>query len=83
VTVRRHRARLLLCLAALVAGASGTASRIGAAAAGSEALLGVWVPDAAPRMLMTSNGRTPPLKAASSKIYSERRQRLSKGGCLL
>jgi len=77
--VRRHRVGLLLCVAAFVAGASGTTGQIGAAAAGPEALLGVWVPDAAPRGLLTSKGKTPPLTAAASKLYTERRQRLSKG----
>jgi len=77
--VRRHRVGLLLCVAAFVAGASGTTSRIGAAAAGPEALLGVWVPDAAPRALLTSQGKTPPLTAEASKLYTERRQRLAKG----
>jgi len=77
--VRRHRVGLLLCLAAFVAGTSGTTGKIGAAAAGPEALLGVWVPDAAPRGLLTSKGKTPPLTAAASKLYTERRQRLSKG----
>ena len=77
--MRRHRVGLLLCVAAFVAGASGTAGKIGAAAAGPEALLGVWVPDAAPRALLTSKGKTPPLTAEASKLYTERRQRLSKG----
>ena len=77
--MRRHRVGLLLCVAAFVAGASGTTGKIGAAAAGPEALLGVWVPDAAPRGLLTSKGKTPPLTAAASKLYTERRQRLSKG----
>jgi len=77
--VRRLRVGLLLCVAAFVAGASGTTGRIDAAAAGPEALLGVWVPDAAPRGLLTSKGKTPPLTAAASKLYTERRQRLSKG----
>ena len=77
--MRRHRVGLLLCLAAFVAGASGTAGKIGAAAAGPEALLGVWVPDAAPRALLTSKGKTPPLTAEASKVYTERRQRLARG----
>jgi hypothetical protein len=77
--VRRHRVGLLLCVATFVAGASGAAGKIGAAAGGPEALLGVWVPDATPRALLTSKGKTPPLTAEASKIYTERRQRLSKG----
>src|SRR4029453_12479143 len=61
------------------AGCWGTTGKIGAAAAGQEALLGVWVPDAAPRALLTSKGKTPPLTPAASKLYTERRQRLAKG----
>lgn len=77
--MRGHRAGLLLCVAAMVAGTLGAAGDIDAATAGSEALLGVWMPDTAPRALLTSQGRTPPLTAAASKLYAERRQRLSKG----
>jgi hypothetical protein len=79
VTVRLHRFALLLCVAALVAGASATAGQIGASAARPEALLGIWVPDAAPRALLTSTGKTPPLTAEASKLYTERRQRFAKG----
>ena len=57
----------------------GTAGQTGAPAAGPEALLGIWVPDAAPRALLTSKGKTPPLTAEASKLYTERRQRLAKG----
>ena len=77
--MRRHCVRLLLLVAICVAGASGTAGQTVAAAAGAEALLGVWVPDAAPRALLTSKGTTPPLTAEASKLYAERRQRLAKG----
>ena len=75
--MRRHYVGLLLCVAAFVAW--GAAAEIAAAAAGPQALLGVWVPDAAPRALLTSNGTTPPLTTAASKLYTERRQRLAKG----
>ena len=37
------------------------------------------MPDAAPRTLLTSNGKTPPLTAEASKLYAERRQRLAAG----
>ena len=77
--MRLHRFALLLCVSALVAGASATAGQIGASAAGPEALLGIWVPDAAPRALLTSTGKTPPLTAKASKLYTERRQRFAKG----
>ena len=50
-----------------------------APARGPEALLGIWVPDAAPRALLTSDGKPPPLTAEASKLYAERRQRLAAG----
>ena len=77
--MRHHRVALLLCVAALLAGASVKAGQTGASTAGRQALLGIWVPDAAPRALLTSNGRTPPLTREASKLYTERRQRLAKG----
>ena len=76
--MRHHRVALLLCVAALLAGASAKAGQIGASTAGRQALLGIWVPDAAPRALLTSNGTTPPLTREASKLYTERRQRLAK-----
>jgi hypothetical protein len=79
VIVRHHRLALLLCVAALLAGASVTAGQTAAATAGRQALLGIWVPDAAPRVLLTSTGKTPPLTREASKLYTERRQRLAKG----
>jgi hypothetical protein len=69
---------LLLCVAALAAGASSAAEK-SAASGGQDALLGIWVPDAAPRALLTSSGKAPPLTAEASKLYAERRQRLAKG----
>ena len=76
--MRLHQLKLLLCFAALAAGASG-ADQSGSSAQGHDALLGIWVPDAAPRALLTSNGKTPPLTTAASKLYAERRERLAKG----
>jgi hypothetical protein len=74
-----NRSCLLLCLAVLTASVSGAADNTRASTAGSQALLGIWVPDAAPRALLTSNGKTPPLTAEAAKLYAERRQRLAKG----
>ena len=54
-------------------------ARLAHPAAGPEALLGIWVPDTAPRALLTSTGKTPPLTAEASKLYTERRQRFAKG----
>ena len=82
LTMRRlYHWSLLLAVAAVAAGASGAAERTGSgsSAAGPAALLGIWVPDAAPRALLTSSGKAPPLTAAASKLYAERRQRLAKG----
>ena len=68
---------LLLCAAALAACAS--AADRSASASGPQTLLGIWVPDAAPRVLRTANGKTPPLNAEAAKLYAERRQRLARG----
>jgi hypothetical protein len=73
------RPRLLLCVAALAASASTAADETGSAAPGFAGLAGTWVPDAAPRALLTSRGKTPPLTAEASKLYAERRERLAKG----
>lgn len=70
--------QLLFCTAVLAASTSGAADSA-SAASGQDALLGIWVPDAAPRMLKTANGKAPPLNAEASKIYAERRQRLARG----
>ena len=70
---------LLLCVAAIAAGVSGAADTPRAAATAQNSLLGIWVPDAAPRALRTSNGKAPPLTAEAAKLYAERRQRLAKG----
>ena len=71
--------RLLICVAALAAGASSEADDTGPFTEGQQALLGIWVPDAAPRTLLTSSGKTPPLTAEASKLYAERSQRLASG----
>ena len=77
--MRLHRLARLLCAAAVAAGASGAADNIAVSAAGPEALLGIWMPDAAPRALLTASGKTPPVTAAAAKLYAERRQRLARG----
>ncbi len=72
---RLHRSRLLLCVAALAASAAIAADKTGATAG----LAGIWVPDAAPRALLTARGKTPPLTAEAARLYAERRERLAKG----
>ena len=68
-----------LCALVLAVCASKSADAARAPKDGQEALLGVWVPDAAPRMLLTANGKPPPLTSEASKLYAERRQRLAAG----
>jgi hypothetical protein len=70
--------RLLLCIAVLGAGLS-SAADVARAPDSSQPLLGVWMPDAAPRALLAAGGKAPPLNAESAKLYAERRQRLAKG----
>jgi hypothetical protein len=71
--------RLLFCIVALVTGASDAQDKAGPSTAVREAMLGIWVPDSAPRAMLTSGGKAPPLTAEASKLYAERRQRLAKG----
>lgn len=70
---------LVLCAITLAPGVAGAADRGNAPRAAQSALLGTWVPDAAPRQLKTVNGKTPPLTAEASTLYAERRQRLDRG----
>jgi hypothetical protein len=76
--LRLRRSRLLFYVAALAASAPIMADETGGAPA-SAALLGTWVPDAAPRALLTSRGKTPPLNAEASKLYADRRAKLAAG----
>ena len=75
---RPNQLMLLLCVVALATGASGAQDKAGPTG-GQESLLGIWVPDSAPRALLTSGGKAPPLNAEASKLYAERRQRLARG----
>ncbi len=76
---RMNHCKLLIGVALLAAGAALAADTTDPFAGGRSALLGIWVPDAAPRTLLTSNGKAPPLTAEASKVYAERRQRLARG----
>jgi hypothetical protein len=70
---------LLFCVVALAASASTLADDSEPAAGASGALFGTWVPDAAPRTLLTARGKTPPLTAEAAKLYAERREQLAAG----
>lgn len=68
--------------AALVLAGCGSGSPEGpgaAVATGPDALLGVWVPDAAPRQLLTVDGKAPPLKPEAAAIHDGRKQQLAAG----
>jgi hypothetical protein len=78
--MRLRRCGLLACLTALGTLASGAAdSPARAPARGPEALFGVWMPDAAPRMLRTADNNAPPLVPDAARLHAERRQRLAAG----
>lgn len=51
----------------------------GKAPTGPDALMGVWVPDAAPQRLLTADGKPPPLTPEASAIHEDRLQRLAAG----
>jgi hypothetical protein len=70
---------LLVCAVALAATTSSAADAVQAFTVGQQAVLGTWVPDGAPRQLLTSAGKRPPLTTDAAKVYNERRQRLAKG----
>jgi hypothetical protein len=71
--------KALLCIAALSTGASSAADTAASSATVPDALFGIWVPDAAPRALLTASGKAPPLTVEAARLYSERRQRLASG----
>ncbi|MEO8308454.1 MAG: hypothetical protein ABI616_10510 [Pseudomonadota bacterium] len=74
----RYRCYLLLCVTALAACVSRPAD-VTSSPGRPDALLGTWVPDAAPRALLTSAGAQPPLSKDAAKTYTQRRQRLAAG----
>jgi hypothetical protein len=76
--MRAPRWSLLACAAVLAASLTGTIHSA-TPARGMDRLMGVWVPDAAPRALLTADGKAPPLQADAAKLYAERRQLLAKG----
>lgn len=69
----------MLCAAALSACTSSASDSARATSEGQQALFGIWVPDAAPRRLLTSDGKAPPLLADAAKLYDERTRRLASG----
>jgi hypothetical protein len=76
---RRHIAQLAAVLSTLVLTACGAPANTESAAAGPDALLGVWVPNAAPERLLTVAGESPPLSAEAAEIHAARLERLAAG----
>lgn len=70
---------LMLCAATLAACTSSAADSARATTAGQQALLGIWMPDAAPRRLLTTDGKAPPLTTGAAKLYDERSRQLAMG----
>jgi hypothetical protein len=46
-------------------------------AKGPDAVLGIWVPDAAPTQLMTADGKPPPLNEEAAKVHASRMAQLA------
>jgi hypothetical protein len=76
--MRRRLAWCLLPLLALQLAACGSRSGDAEVARSPDDLLGVWVPDAAPREL-TANGAPPPLTEEAAGIHAEHKQRYAAG----
>ncbi|MFO7324754.1 MAG: hypothetical protein DIU62_003470 [Pseudomonadota bacterium] len=68
-------AALGIVLGALAA--AGCANR--EALTGPDALMGVWMPDAAPAQLLTVDGKAPPLTEEAAEVHAERLQRFTAG----
>ncbi|RYG70616.1 hypothetical protein EON77_13735 [bacterium] len=74
--------RWLACAFVAVAGLQGCKpqrSETATSVSGPDAVLGLWVPDATPRALLTAGGTAPPLNEEAARIYDDRRRRLSAG----
>ncbi len=74
--------RLIWCLVPILAlqlaGCSSHSAEAASAPRSPDDLLGIWVPDAAPRTL-TANGAAPPLTKDAAAVYAEHKQRFAKG----
>src|SRR5688572_33220177 len=66
-------------LAASLWGACLQAAEGGGNARGASAILGIWVPDAAPRQLLTADGKAPPLNDEAGKLYAQRKRQYETG----
>jgi hypothetical protein len=76
--MRALAVRLVATLALSACGPTPPVDTPPAAARSPDDLLGIWVPDAAPREL-TANGAPPPLTADAALVHAERKQRFAAG----
>lgn len=77
--MNRHWLTLCLVLAGVLCGYRLKAAESAAATRGPDAMLGIWVPDAAPRQLLTADGKSPPLNDAASRIYAQHKRQFDAG----
>ena len=75
----RHLVRLTALLSTLALTACGAPTNTESAPSGPDALLGVWVPSAAPERLLTAAGQPPPLNAEAAGIHAARLELLAAG----
>jgi hypothetical protein len=76
---RRHIAGLGAVLSTLALVSCGAPANIENAPAGPDALLGVWLPSAAPERLLTAAGQPPPLNAEAAALHATRLELLAAG----
>jgi hypothetical protein len=74
----RRPALLAIAFLALQLSACGSRTSEAPAAPTPDALLGIWVPDGAPREL-TADGAAPPLNAEAAAVYAQHKQRFAAG----
>ena len=70
--------RLAVLISTFVLAACGAAANA-QVAAGQDAVLGVWVPAAAPERLLTTAGAPPPLNPEAARVHAARLERLAAG----
>jgi hypothetical protein len=76
VGARRLSAYLAAVLSLTACGAPPNTASV---PSGPDALLGVWVPSAAPERLLTAAGQPPPSNAAAAELHAARLERLAAG----
>ena len=68
----------VLACAATLAACSPTSDTVGATS-GPDAVLGIWVPDAAPERLLAADGSPPPLTGEAAAMHAARLELVQSG----